>query len=73
MAQAKWRKTNANMRPTFGPGNALIDVWDVSYEVTDTGDVGMVSIPANQFTAERAAEEIQAIADELVKLHQYGR
>lgn len=73
MAQAKWHKTNAAMRPTYGPGNTLIDVWDISYEVDDTGDTGMVSIPANQFTAERAAQEIQAKADELLKLHQYGR
>lgn len=72
MATARWEKGAITQRPTFGPGNNLIDVYDIPVVLTDTGDTFIVSIPVNQFTVDRAAEEIQARADELIALHNLG-
>lgn len=73
MASARWEKGPITQRPTFGPGNSLIDIYDIPVTVLDTGDAFIVSIPVNQFTVERAAEEIQTRADQLVALHTLGR
>lgn len=56
-------------RPGFGPGDQLIQWADVPFTIEETGSSGMVSIPAAQFSAERAQREIQAKADEIWRLH----
>lgn len=73
MADAKWEKGSVTQRPTFGPGNALIDVYDIPVTVTDTGDAFVISIPVAQFTPERAAEQIQERANALLALHSMGK
>jgi len=72
MAVARWEKGAVTQRPTFGPGNSLIDIYDIPVTVLDTGDSFIVSIPVNQFTVDRAQAEIQARADELLALHGLG-
>lgn len=57
-------------RPGFGPGDILIQWVDVPFTIVETGSAGMISIPANQFTAERAQAEISAKAAEIWRLHQ---
>lgn len=68
MSGLVWRVGPTSIRPSYGPGNVPIDYIDVPWSVPDTGDSGIVSIPKNQFTAERARDEIQAHVDELAKL-----
>lgn len=72
MATARWEKGAINQRPTFGPGNTLIDVYDIPITILDTGDSFTMTIPVNQFTPETAAELIQNRADQLLALHQLG-
>lgn len=72
MATARWEKGAISQRPTFGLGNALIDVYDIPVTVLDTGDSFTLSIPVNQFTPESAAELIQNRADQLLALHTLG-
>ena len=72
MEPAKWEKGSITQRPTFGPGNTLIDMYDIPVTVLDTGDSFIVSIPVNQFSVERASEEIQNRADQLKALHGLG-
>lgn len=57
-------------RPGFGPGDILIQWVDIPFTIAETGSAGMVSIPANQFTAERAQTEIAAKVAEIWSLHQ---
>lgn len=55
-------------RPGFGNGGDLINFVDVPFTIESTGDSGMVSIPAAQFTAERAHGEVMAKVTEILKL-----
>lgn len=57
-------------RPGFGPGDTLMQWVDIPFTVQETGSSGMVSMPASQFTAERAQREIAAKVDEIWRLHQ---
>lgn len=57
-------------RPGFGAGSTLIQFVDVPFTINETGSSGMVSIPANQFTAERAQAEVARKAAEIWALHQ---
>lgn len=72
MATARWEKGAITERPTFGVGNSLINVYDIPVTIPETGDTFIVSIPVNQFTVERAREEIQTRADMLMELHNLG-
>lgn len=65
---AKWRRTFTTQRPSFDVQGRPIDFVDVGFEVLDTGDTGIVSVPLPQFTADRVAAEIQARADELLRI-----
>jgi len=73
MATARWTKGPITQRPTFGPGNTLIDMYDIPVTVLDTNDAFVLSIPVNQFTPESAAELIQNRADGLLALHALGQ
>ena len=55
-------------RPGFGPGNTLINFVDVPFRIEETGDSGTVSLPANQFTTERAHAEITRKVEEIMRL-----
>lgn len=55
-------------RPGFGSGGDLVQFVDVPFSIEETGDAGLVSIPANQFTAERAHAEVMHKAQEIMKL-----
>jgi len=72
MADAKYKVSSATVRPTFDGNRRPVDVYDVPFEVIDTGDTGMVSIPVSQFTAERVHAAIQPLANELAAMHQLG-
>lgn len=69
---ARWEKGAITQRPTFGPGNSLIDMYDIPVTILDTNDSFIVSIPVSQFTPESAAELIQNRADSLLALHGLG-
>lgn len=69
---AKYRVTGQTTRPTFDGNSRPVDVFDVSFEVIDTGDRGMVSIPVNQYTAERVNQEIQPLADQMHAVRSLG-
>jgi hypothetical protein len=45
---------------------------DVMFIIDDTGDTGLVSIPLNQYTADRVAAEVQRRADEMLAVRQLG-
>lgn len=55
-------------RPGFGNGGDLVNYVDVPFTIEETGDSGVVSVPASQFTAERAHAAVMAKVAELVKL-----
>lgn len=55
-------------RPGFGAGNTLINFIDVPFRINETGDAGMVSIPANQFKADLAHAEVMRKVEEIMKL-----
>lgn len=55
-------------RPGFGNGGDLINFVDVPFTIESTGDSGLVSIPAAQFTAERAHTEVSRKVEEILKL-----
>lgn len=69
MADAKYKVSPASVRPTFDGARRPVDVYDISFEVIETGDTGMVSIPVQQFTAERVHALIQPLANELYAMH----
>lgn len=73
MAQARWRITGQTQRPGFGPNQRLIDFMDVTFELTETGEVGIVSVPLNQYTPERVAAEVQARADTMAAIRALGQ
>ena len=70
---AKYKVTSQTTRPTFDGNNKPIDVFDVSFEVIPHGDRGMVSIPVNQYTAERVHGEIQPLADQMAAVRDLGQ
>lgn len=55
-------------RPGFGAGGDLVNFVDVPFTIEETGDSGLVSIPAAQFTADRAHREVMAKVSEILKL-----
>lgn len=59
-----------NQRPGFGPGNQPIDFIDILFQVNETGDTGMISIPVEQYTSERAVAEVQTRANALTATRQ---
>lgn len=73
MAQARWRVTAQNQRPGFGAGNQLIDFMDVTFEVEGIGDIGLVSIPINQYNPETVAALVQTRADTMLAVRQLGQ
>jgi len=72
MVQVRWHVTSQSQRPAFGPGNTLIDMMDVHFVVDDTGDAGMISIPLNQYNAERVAAMVQPLADNMAAVRKLG-
>lgn len=72
MADAKYKVFPATHRPTFDQARRPIDVYDITFEVIDTGDTGMVSIPVESFTAERVHALIQPKANQLAAMHALG-
>lgn len=72
MADAKYRITNQAPRPTFDRNRMPVDVYDVFFEVTDTGDTGQVSIPVSQYTADRVHAMVQPIVNQLWAARQLG-
>lgn len=55
-------------RPGFGPGSTLVNYVDIPYRINETGDAGVVSLPASQFKAELAHAEVMRKVDEIMKL-----
>ena len=55
-------------RPGFGAGNTLINFVDVPFRINETGDSGMISIPANQFRADLAHAQVMQKVEEIMKL-----
>lgn len=72
MADAKYRITNQAPRPTFNNNRQPIDVYDVFFEVTDTGDTGQISIPQSQYSAQRVHDMVQPLVNELYAARQLG-
>lgn len=72
MGDARYKVSPATVRPTFDASRRPVDVYDIPFEVVDTGDTGMVSIPVQQFSAERVHAMIQPLANELFAMHQLG-
>jgi len=68
MAEPRVTLGAVSERPGFGPGNALINYVDVPFRIEETGDSGMVSLPANQFTADKAHAEVMRKVDEIMRL-----
>lgn len=68
MAQAKVTVGAIRERPGFDPAGDLITFVDVPFRIEATGDSGIVSIPAPQFSAARAQEEITLRVAELTAL-----
>lgn len=73
MTAAKYKVTSQAPRPTFDDNNRPIDVMDVGFQVIDSGDRSMVSIPMNQYSAERVHEVIQPLADQMLAVRQLGQ
>ena len=72
MADARYKLFPATLRPTFDQARRPVDVFDISFEVIDTGDTGMVTIPVASFTAERVHAAVQPLANQLAAMHQLG-
>jgi hypothetical protein len=70
---AKYKVTAQAPRPTFDNNNRPIDVIDVSFEVIDTGDRAMVSVPQGQYTAENVHAAIQPLANQLAAVRALGQ
>lgn len=72
---AQWTVPSGGQRqrPSWGPGDTPIDVMDVIFVVTETGDQGMITIPLNQYSPERVAELIQTRADDMLTVHRMGQ
>lgn len=70
---AKYKVTGQTPRPTFDGNSRPIDVFDVSFETVPDGDRGMVSIPVNQYTAERVHAEVQPLADQMAAVRLLGQ
>lgn len=68
MAEPRVKLGATRERPGFGPGDTLIQFVDVPFTIEETGDAGMVSLPANLFTAERVHAEIMTKVNEIMKL-----
>lgn len=73
MAQARWRVTAQAQRPGFGPANQLIDFMDITFQLEDTGDIGLISVPVNQYKPETVGPLIQARADAMLAVRQLGQ
>jgi hypothetical protein len=72
MADARYKVFPATTRPTFDQARRPVDVYDIAFEVIDTGDTGMISIPVAAFTAERVHAAIQPLANQLAAMHLLG-
>jgi hypothetical protein len=72
MTDARYRVTSQTPRPTFDNGGRAVDVFDVSFELVETGDRGMVSIPQRDFSAARVHEAIQPLANEMQAVRALG-
>jgi hypothetical protein len=62
-----WRVTDTRTTTVMTPGGSFQSV-KVVYYTTTWGDAGEVEVPADRFTAEAAAELIEAEVAELRKL-----
>lgn len=73
MSDAKYKVTSQAPRPTFDDNNRPIDVMDVGFQVVETGDRSMVSIPMGQYTAEQVHAVIQPLANQMAAVRSLGQ
>lgn len=73
MSDAKYKVTSQSPRPTFDDNNRPIDVMDIGFEVIETGDRAMISVPRNQYTAENVHAAIQPLANQMLAVRSLGQ
>jgi len=70
---AKYKVTSQAPRPTFDDNNRPIDVMDIGFQVIETGDRSMVSVPMNQYTADGVHAVIQPLANQMRDVRALGQ
>lgn len=70
---ARWRKLTDTQRSDLAADGSFVPVRDITFELLDTGDKGMVTIPLrNYFDTDFVAAEIQRLADAIEALGRRG-
>jgi hypothetical protein len=73
MSDAKYKVTSQAPRPTFDDNNRPIEVMDIGFQVIDTGDRSMISVPMGSYTAENVHAVIQPLANQMAAVRTLGQ
>jgi hypothetical protein len=70
---ARWRIVNQEQREDLDRTGKFSTIMEITFEVLDTGNIGMVKVPISAYSAERVADEVSGRANEMLRVARLGQ